>query len=124
MHFIFKAFPALPFVGHSASGKDDEMNTQMNLQRISIDKLKPAKYNPRKDLKPCDPAYEKIKRSLHDFGYRQLAEQYEGLENRLKGMEAESERRKMQRSAMARFLKRLKHTTAPVGDFTLNSGTQ
>ena len=45
------------------------MNTQMNLQRISIDKLKPAKYNPRKDLKPGDPAYEKIKRSLHDFGY-------------------------------------------------------
>ena len=45
------------------------MNTQMNLQRISVDKLKPAKYNPRKDLKPGDPAYEKIKRSLHDFGY-------------------------------------------------------
>ena len=45
------------------------MNTQMNLQRISIDKLKPAKYNPRKDLKPGDPAYEKIRRSLHDFGY-------------------------------------------------------
>ena len=36
------------------------MNTQMNLQRISIDKLKPAKYNPRKDLKQGDPAYEKI----------------------------------------------------------------
>ena len=45
------------------------MNTEMNLQRISVDKLKPAKYNPRKDLKPGDPAYEKIKRSLHDFGY-------------------------------------------------------
>ena len=45
------------------------MNTQMNLQRIRVDKLKPAKYNPRKDLKPGDPAYEKIKRSLHDFGY-------------------------------------------------------
>ena len=41
----------------------------MNLQRISVDKLKPAKYNPRKDLKPGDPAYKKIKRSLHDFGY-------------------------------------------------------
>lgn len=41
----------------------------MNLQRISMEKLKPAKYNPRKDLKPGDPAYEKIKRSLHDFGY-------------------------------------------------------
>ena len=45
------------------------MNTEMNLQRISINRLKPAKYNPRKDLKPGDPAYEKIRRSLHDFGY-------------------------------------------------------
>ena len=45
------------------------MNTQMNLQRSPIEKLKPAKYNPRKDLKPGDPAYEKIKRSLNDYGY-------------------------------------------------------
>ena len=45
------------------------MNTSMNLQRIPIDRLKPAAYNPRKDLKPGNPAYEKIKRSLHDFGY-------------------------------------------------------
>ena len=44
------------------------MNTQMNLQRIAIEKLKPAKYNPRKDLKPGDPGYEKIKRSLHHRG--------------------------------------------------------
>ena len=33
-------------------------------------------------------------------------------------MEAEREKRKMQRSAMARFLKSLKRTTAPVNDFT------
>ena len=45
------------------------MNTSMNLQRIAVDRLKPAKYNPRKDLKPGDPAYEKIKRSLKEFGY-------------------------------------------------------
>jgi len=45
------------------------VNTSMNLQRIPVEKLKPAKYNPRRDLKPGDPAYEKIKRSLHDFGY-------------------------------------------------------
>ena len=45
------------------------MNTTMNIQRISIGRLKPAKYNPRKDLKPGDPAYEKIKRSMKDFGY-------------------------------------------------------
>ena len=41
----------------------------MNLQKIPVDQLKPAKYNPRKDLKPGDPAYEKIKRSLHTYGY-------------------------------------------------------
>ena len=45
------------------------MQTNMNVQVLPIDKLKPAKYNPRKDLKPGDPAYEKIKRSLNDFGY-------------------------------------------------------
>ena len=44
------------------------MNTSMNIQKISVDQLKPAKYNPRKDLKPGDPAYEKIRRSLHEFG--------------------------------------------------------
>ena len=36
------------------------MNTNLNMQRMPIDKLKPAKYNPRKDLQPGDPAYEKI----------------------------------------------------------------
>ena len=35
------------------------MNTSMNIQRIGVDRLKPAKYNPRKDLKPGDPAYLK-----------------------------------------------------------------
>lgn len=45
------------------------MNTDMQIKRLPIDALKPAKYNPRKDLKPGDPAYEKIRRSLHDFGY-------------------------------------------------------
>ena len=45
------------------------MNTTLNMQRMPIDRLMPAKYNPRKDLKPGDPAYEKIKRSLRDFGY-------------------------------------------------------
>ena len=45
------------------------MNTAMNLQRIPVEQLKPAQYNPRKDLKPGDPAYEKIRRSLSTFGY-------------------------------------------------------
>ncbi len=45
------------------------MNMEMNLQRIPVEQLKPAKYNPRRDLKPGDPAYEKIRRSLKEFGY-------------------------------------------------------
>ena len=45
------------------------MKTELTMKRLPVDQLKPAKYNPRKDLKPGDPAYEKIKRSLHDFGY-------------------------------------------------------
>jgi hypothetical protein len=31
----------------------------MNIQKISVDKLNPAEYNPRKDLKPGDKEYEK-----------------------------------------------------------------
>lgn len=35
----------------------------MEIQKISADKLNPAKYNPRKDLQPGDPDYEKLLRS-------------------------------------------------------------
>ena len=45
------------------------MNTEMTIKKLPVSMLKPAKYNPRKDLKPGDPAYEKVKRSLRDFGY-------------------------------------------------------
>lgn len=41
----------------------------MNIQKIKIEKLKPAEYNPRKDLKPEDEEYKKIKRSIVEFGY-------------------------------------------------------
>ncbi len=41
----------------------------MNIQKIETAKLKPAKYNPRKDLKPRDREYEQIKRSIQEFGY-------------------------------------------------------
>ena len=42
---------------------------RLGAQGCKPEVCKPAKYNPRKDLKPGDPAYEKIKRSLHEFGY-------------------------------------------------------
>ena len=41
----------------------------MNIEKISVDQLKPAKYNPRKDLKPGDPEFEKLRRSVEEFGY-------------------------------------------------------
>jgi len=41
----------------------------MVIQTLPADKLVPADYNPRKDLKPGDPEYEKLKRSLMEFGY-------------------------------------------------------
>lgn len=41
----------------------------MNFKKLQIDTLKPATYNPRKDLKPGDKEYEKIKNSIHEFGY-------------------------------------------------------
>ena len=39
----------------------------MQIQKISINKINPAPYNPRKDLKPGDIEYEKIKKSIVEF---------------------------------------------------------
>ncbi len=39
----------------------------MDIQKIAISEIKAAKYNPRKDLKPGDPEYEKLKKSLAEF---------------------------------------------------------
>lgn len=41
----------------------------MLIKQLPISELKPADYNPRKDLQPGDADYEKLKRSLTEFGY-------------------------------------------------------
>lgn len=41
----------------------------MKLVTININKLNPAEYNPRKDLQPGDREYEKLKKSIKEFGY-------------------------------------------------------
>jgi DNA modification methylase len=41
----------------------------MEIRKIAVDKLKAAEYNPRKDLKPGDIEFEKLKRSIEEFGY-------------------------------------------------------
>lgn len=41
----------------------------IQIQKIPIEQLNPAKYNPRKDLQPGDAEYEKLLRSVEEFGY-------------------------------------------------------
>lgn len=40
----------------------------MQIERIKINQINPAPYNPRKDLKPGDPDYDKLRRSIDEFG--------------------------------------------------------
>jgi ParB-like chromosome segregation protein Spo0J len=41
----------------------------MTIQMVDVKEMKPAKYNPRKDLKPADKQYQHIKNSIETFGY-------------------------------------------------------
>lgn len=41
----------------------------MNIQKIKLNMLKPAKYNPRKTLEKEDENYKKIKASIEEFGF-------------------------------------------------------
>ena len=41
----------------------------MKIEKMNISKLNPAEYNPRKNLQPGDAEYEKLKRSMEQFGY-------------------------------------------------------
>ena len=41
----------------------------MKLEKLEINKLKMAEYNPRKELTEKDPEYIKIKKSINEFGY-------------------------------------------------------
>lgn len=44
----------------------------MLIKQLPIAELKPAAYNPRKELKPGDAEFEKLKRSIDEFGYVEL----------------------------------------------------
>lgn len=41
----------------------------MLIKTLPITDLTPTEYNPRKDLQPGDPEFDKLKRSLDEFGY-------------------------------------------------------
>lgn len=41
----------------------------MNIRIVPIDQINAAAYNPRVDLQPSDVEYEKLRRSIEEFGY-------------------------------------------------------
>lgn len=41
----------------------------MKIVEKKIDELNPAEYNPREDLQPEDKEYQKLKKSIQEFGY-------------------------------------------------------
>ena len=46
--------------------------TNIKTQIFKLNELNPAKYNPRKQLKPGDEEFEKLKNSIKNFGYVEL----------------------------------------------------
>lgn len=41
----------------------------MEIKTLKAEQLKPADYNPRRDLQPEDAEYQKLRRSIEEFGY-------------------------------------------------------
>jgi len=41
----------------------------MDIETIDVSRIDPAAYNPRKDLRPGDPDYERLARSIEEFGF-------------------------------------------------------
>jgi len=41
----------------------------MKTKKVPVKNINPAMYNPRRDLQPDDPEYQKLKRSIETFGY-------------------------------------------------------
>lgn len=41
----------------------------MNIKTLKATELRPANYNPRRNLKPDDVDYQKLRRSIQEFGY-------------------------------------------------------
>ena len=50
----------------TSKGQDGDY---MNINTVNINTLMPAEYNPRIELKPGMPEYEKLKNSIQEFGY-------------------------------------------------------
>lgn len=51
-----------------AAGTQKKECDTVEIRRVSIEKLNPAAYNPRKNLQPSDPEYRKLARSMERYG--------------------------------------------------------
>ena len=51
-----------------AAGTIQKERDTVEIRRVSIEELNPAAYNPRKDLRPSDPEYRKLARSMERYG--------------------------------------------------------
>ena len=69
-------------------------------------------------------ARSSVDQGEYERKYQGMTERFVELENRMKDIEAECNRRKIERSAMAGFHKALKSIKAPIADFTHSSGTR
>ena len=56
-------------VAITVTSKTGSGGTRMEFKKVRIADLVPTSYNPRKKLKPGDKEYEKIKKSIQEFGY-------------------------------------------------------
>jgi len=45
-----------------------QKGANMHIKKVSVSELQTAAYNPRKDLQPGDPEYQKLKESINKFG--------------------------------------------------------
>ncbi len=69
----------------------------MKIVKMPLERLNPAKYNPRVDLLPDDPDYKKIQRSLRKFGavlplvWNERTQNLVGGHQRLKMLRAKGE---------------------------------
>ena len=49
--------------------KRDGKEKKVEIRTLKVEQLKAADYNPRKDLQPEDAEYQKLRRSIEEFGY-------------------------------------------------------
>src|SRR5260221_5287679 len=67
-NFELATAPGDPTLAYSLLGGIAMNPVALEIRRLPVAELNPAPYNPRRALKPTDPAYRKLEASLRQFG--------------------------------------------------------